>query len=143
MKGLAKRILLALFAPPILGAFLLQLYTVAASGARETPAAAPWAEQLLLFLLLACYGFVFCVVPGIAFWGILEAGWRYAGTRFRERRVFSLAGGGLGALAGVAIGKGFLAQPGSRYETVGLLVGLVTAAWIRRCHPRTSPEPGS
>ncbi len=131
-----KRIMLALFVPPILGAALLQVYLWGYALLGHGTFLSPLSEQLAGFLLLICYGFLFCCIPGFAYWAILEVAWKYAGPRFKRKMPFRLLGAGLGTLCGAAIGVTLqnLGVLGPVFGLVGLVVGYSTSVLIYRYH---------
>ncbi len=87
--------------------------------------------MLPVYAIMAC---LICLVPGLAYWGILELAWRHAGPWIRRKAAFCLVGCGAGGLAGVAIGLAILEHGALPYGAVGLFAGLVTAALIHSHH---------
>lgn len=131
---LRDRLLLALLVPPLLGATLLQTYFAAASFVKGTTVAT-WPIGLLMLIPgYAFAGFFVCLVPGLACWGLLELVWKHGGPGARRRAVFGGVGGGLGVLAGVAVGLGIMEHHALPGGIVGSIAGLVTAVLIHGRH---------
>ena len=122
--------------PPFLGALLIQLFFMLVEISRHAALRMTFSEQLLLYILLASYGFVICLLPGFCFWGVMEMIWKYGGASLKGWIPFH----GLGAVLGIACGL-TVANLGNVHDFdgqrffvlggVGWICGLVTAVLVR------------
>jgi hypothetical protein len=139
MKPSIRRLFASLLIPPTLGAALLYPWGLF----LFDPHPNEWYDsvkdhfQWLVFFWM--YGVVFCIAPGLLFWGVFEHIWRTRPEWTRYRVGYA----GFGAIMGAGAGLLFASFFGNRpvdgrsllyFGPTGIVVGFVTA-WICRGRP--------
>jgi hypothetical protein len=108
MKYRLIRLALSLICPPVFASLLMYGYNLATNPQQSHGWPNVITDHLMWIAIFIGYGMVFCLIPGLIYWAISEALWKYGNRTIHNRIVYSIIGAALGVGAGALIAQLFI-----------------------------------